>query len=110
MLNTAAEIGIGEEEFLELLPRDLSRRVEAYRRRIEREDEAAWGRTLLLTNHVRTLINVTVGKRGKLKPLTLDQLKRRAGEIPPEHSKEAWIELCARIDRIRNEGTRKTLN
>src|SRR5690606_10718376 len=100
LLDTAAALGLSETEFWDMLPREFARRVRAHRERVEREEDAAWGRALLVTNHLRSLLAQNAGKKGRsIKPLTLEQLKRRPGEVPPEHSKEAWIALCERIDR-----------
>lgn len=91
------------------MPREFYRRLTAFRQRLEREDEAAWSRSLLVANQVRMLLRLTAGKKGRgIKPITLEQLKRRRGV--GRASRAEYAALCAEIDRRRARGTRRVLN
>ena len=70
------------------------------------------GRALVITNHLRGLLNKPMAmgqKAGKLKPITLAELKQRPGEVAPEHSREAFEALMERIYEARRTGTRRML-
>jgi len=93
---------VSEGEFWDLLPREFYRRLAACSRRAEREEDAAWGRSLMVVNHVRALINVSAGKGSKLRPITLERLKRGAEADPgAAPSRAEWEADLRRLEELR---------
>jgi hypothetical protein len=93
-------VGISEDEFWDMLPREFFRRVAAFRRAAQAREETEWNRTLMVVNAIRAS---TATK--KIKPLTLDDLKRAGGERrsgrPTAEEIERDLALLERIDSKR---------
>jgi hypothetical protein len=85
-----------------MLPREFHRLIRVHAARAEQQADAAWGRTLMIVNHARTLINATVGK-ARLKPLSLDALKKRSRNADPDAapSRQEWERDVAHLDALR---------
>lgn len=78
---------------------------------MEREEDAAWGRALLVTNHLRQLLKQNAGKKGgRIKPLTLDELKGKGPSVEPAMTESEWEAYCAHLDHLSSTGTRRVLN
>lgn len=92
------------------MPREFRRRVDARARRGEAEQDAEWGRALMIVNHLRTLLNKPMAmgqKRGRLKPLTLEGLKKRSRRDPSAAGTRADFEaLVAEIERRKAAASR----
>lgn len=92
-----------------MLPREFHRRLRADAKRREADGDGAWGRALLVTNHLRTLTNATVGKN-RLKPLTLEGLKAKAARaagagVAEAGTREDWERLARALDERRGRAT-----
>jgi len=101
LLRTAAEVGISEDDFWDMLPREFFRRVDAYRRREKAMEEAEWSRALMVFNRIGGVMSALGVKR--IKPVTLKDLKKssahRAAAMPK--TKADYLEMLERIERMR---------
>jgi hypothetical protein len=93
-LDRAAEIGVSEDAFWDMLPREFTRRLTAWAEREKAREEAEWSRTLMLVNHVRAF--------GKAKPISLEDLKRKAAAADPANapSRASYLASLARVEAL----------
>lgn len=80
-----------------MLPREFWRRLRTCRERAAAREDAEWGRTLLVVNTVRGLV--------KAKPISLDDLKRKAVVADPANAPGRAAYL-ADLKRIREAEAR----
>lgn len=86
-------MGISEEDFFDMLPREFTRRRRVWLERQEEEEKGAWRRTLLIVNTVRGALDAS--------PLSLDDLKEKARAQAEAPSREEWEADLARIAKAK---------